>query len=358
MTKQYQTIPLHYRSLAVLAAVILLLGLVPAQSVAAASPTFSIVSVDQDNTVTIQTSAFPADELFTVRMGAYGTKAVGGIEVATTNSGAGGAFQATYSIPESLKGLDRIAIRLDSSDTSVYGWFQNRTGSGYYYDGSYYHACYGCGYHHPIPTISIVDVVEDEKVTIRTANFPADKDFTVRMGYYGSLGIGGFEVATTNSGSGGSFEVTYDIPDQLKGDQRIAIRLESGRPGYFAYNWFWNNTVGDSTDGTDSDGSGGIPGYYGIPTFKISSVVRDDTVTIQTHNLPPDLDFTVRMGYYGSLGIGGPVVDTINSGDGGSQSLTFTIPDELKGSRQIAIRMESGSPGFFAYNWFWNNTAY
>ena len=52
-----------------------------------------------------------------------------------------------------------------------------------------------------IPTFSIVSVVPDTSVTIKTYNFPADDTFTVRMGAYGTLGIGGIVVTTTDSGS-------------------------------------------------------------------------------------------------------------------------------------------------------------
>ncbi len=54
-------------------------------------------------------------------------------------------------------------------------------------------------------------------------------------------GIKGIEVAKLNSATGGSFEATFDIPAELADDERVAIRLE-GIGGYFAYNWFWNNT--------------------------------------------------------------------------------------------------------------------
>ena len=69
-------------------------------------------------------------------------------------------------------------------------------------------------------------MVKDNTVTIRTNNFPADRTFIVMMGKYGTLGIGGIEVATTDSGAGGSFEATYTIPAELLGQSRIAVRLE------------------------------------------------------------------------------------------------------------------------------------
>ena len=42
-------------------------------------PIFSITAVEKDATVTIKTTNFPANKVFTARMGLIGTKAVGGI---------------------------------------------------------------------------------------------------------------------------------------------------------------------------------------------------------------------------------------------------------------------------------------
>ena len=47
-------------------------------------------------------------------------------------------------------------------------------------------------------------------------------------------------VGTTDSGAGGSFEVTYDIPSGLTGYDIIAIRLDSANGYYYSYNWFYN----------------------------------------------------------------------------------------------------------------------
>ncbi len=316
-------------------------------------PTFNITSVATDSTVTVTTYNFPAGLDFTVRMGAYGTLAVGGIVVGTLNSGSGGSFSATFNIPDALKGSYRIAIRMDSAYYGyyAYNWFYNNTTSGT--SGTYLPGYVG------VPTFNISSVASDSTVTVVTNNFPAGLDFTVRMGAYGTLGVGGIVIGTINSGSGGSFSATFDIPDALKGSYRIAVRMDSTSYGYYAYNWFYNNTTSGVVYSPAPGYSGypWIPGYYGYPTFNISSVVANDTVTILTNNFPPNLDFTVLMGPYGSQGIGGIVIGTTNSGSGGVFTATYTIPDALKGSYQIAIRMES-SLGYYAYNWFYNNTTY
>jgi hypothetical protein len=93
-----------------------------------------------------------------------------------------------------------------------------------------------------IPTIDIRSVVRNKQVSIQTGNFPRNTTFVVTMGEYGTKGIDGIPVAETNSGNGGSFNVTYSIPKTLRGSDRIAIRLQSAS-GYYSYNWFYNTTT-------------------------------------------------------------------------------------------------------------------
>lgn len=321
----------------------------PAPAVHAASviPTISIVSVDVDKTVTIRTHNYPANDSFVVTMGKMGTRGVGGIKVDTIQTGAGGSFTATFNIPDSLKGLKQIAIRLQSPTSKYfsYNWFYNNTsGTGGLPSGGLPPGVY--------PTFSIKAVSKDTNVTIVTKNLPANDTFVVTMGKMGTRGVGGVTVDTLDSGNGGTQELTFKVPDSLKGQYQIAVRLESKKSGYFAYNWFYNNTTGD---GTSQPGTGGLPaGVY--PTFTVQAVVRDQNVTILTKNLPANDSFVVTMGLMRTRGVGGVVVTTIDSGNGGSQTLKFDVPASLKGQYQIAIRLESKKSGYFAYNWFYNNT--
>ena len=93
-----------------------------------------------------------------------------------------------------------------------------------------------------VPTFIIVSVKRDTTVTIKTANFPANQTFKVTMGPIGTQGLNGTSAGSTNSGSGGSFTATYNIPANLKGSNQISIRLQS-TSGYYSYNWFFNNTA-------------------------------------------------------------------------------------------------------------------
>lgn len=305
-------------------------------------PTISILSVVPDTSVTVRTANYPANDTFNVYMGLFGTRGVGGTLVDTFNSGAGGSFDRTFTIPAGLKTQRLIAIRLESPTTGYfsYNWFYNNTTT--------------TGPIPPtgglIPTFSIASVVTDTSVTISTLSFPANDNFTVTMGLMGTRGVGGTVIETVNSGAGGTFSKTFTIPAGLKGQSQIAIRLESPTSGYYAYNWFYNNTSGGPIPPT-----GGTlpPGVF--PTFTITGVVRDTTVTVLTANLPANDTFDVYMNTYGTQGAGGTLVQSIPTGAGGAQTFTFTLPAGVKGLDRIAIRMQSPSSGYFAYNWFWNN---
>ena len=309
-------------------------------------PTFSISEVKTDESVTILTNNMPANKNFNVLMGEIGTKGIDGIVVATLNSDKGGSFLATFPIPEQLKGRAQIAIRLEGTDNPyyAYNWFWNDAKDGTWpedYPPAQPPTC-ACN----IPTFSIKSVVKGEDVTITTYNFPKNVEFTVLMGKMWTRGINGIEVATLNSGEGGSFEATFDIPAELANEERIAIRLE-GTGGYYAYNWFWNNTA--STPPAEP-----VDGYSGYPYFFITAVEKDTTVSIKAYNLPKDTDFTVLMGKMWTMGINGIEVTTLNSGEGGTLEATFAIPAELAGEQRIAIRLQGEV--YYAYNWFWNNT--
>lgn len=200
-------------------------------------PTFSVVSVTTNKSVTIRTYNFPKSDTFKVLMGKSGTKGIGGYFVDSIDSGKGGSFSATFNIPKELKGLKLISIRLQSTSGSgyyAYNWFYNSTGKGTSYSNKGF-----TGY----PTFSITGVVRNKNVTIKTSNLPKNDTFKVLMNDMGTKGVNGVQVASFDSGKGGAQTLTFKIPAELKNQKRIAIRIQStSGSGYFAYNWFYNNT--------------------------------------------------------------------------------------------------------------------
>jgi LysM repeat protein len=216
------------------------------------------------------------------------------------------------------------------------------------------------------PTITILSVTKDTSVSIQANNLPANDIFKYYMGPPGTQGVGGVVVGTYETGKGGTKQYTFAIPAALKGDYTIAIWMISTKTGYYAYNWFYNNT-GATPPPQPPPPQPPPPqppppappppsGYTGYPYFFITSVVKNKSVTIQAYNLPPNDTFRVTMGPMHTQGIGGIQVATVESGKGGSKAFTFSIPAALAGSYQISIRMQSTVSPYYAYNWFYNNT--
>ncbi|MBE2223626.1 MAG: hypothetical protein IAF02_18945 [Anaerolineae bacterium] len=339
----------RFRTSAILLVVLLVVLVGPGVAISSTIPTISINSVVTDQTVSITTYNYPANQDFVVTMGPMGSMGINGYYVTTINSGAGGSFPATFAIPSQLKGSYQIAIRLESPQGYYsYNWFYNNTA--------------GQGGQPPytgIPTFRIVSVNTDQDVTVETNNFPANQTFTWTMGPMGTQGINGIVVNPAwNSGSGGTMTATFAIPQQLKGSYQISIRAQTGHANpFYAYNWFYNNTTG--TGGQPPPPA--IPGYTGYPTFTVCSVVQNGSATIRTNNLPPNQVFTVTMGPMWTAGVNGTPVagfEAWNSGAGGTQDLTLPIPSQLYNSYQISVRMQTGHTyPFYAYNWFYNNNA-
>jgi hypothetical protein len=216
-------------------------GLLQVQPVLAASPFVKITSVKPDTSVTIQATGLPTGVSFKVRMDVSGTAAVNGILVGETKSDSSGKFDGTYNIPAELKGKDTITIRIDGTGGwYAYNWFSNKTQS----------SSGGSSTPTPTPTttpksyyIEVVAVKESKVITVKATGFPANTDYKVRIGPYYGFSKNNETMLTVNSSSDGNFRFNVNLPDMLKHDDLVTIRLD-GPNKQHAYNAFKNHSTG------------------------------------------------------------------------------------------------------------------
>ncbi len=91
-------------------------------------PLISIIGIEKNTAVTVQTENFPSQEVFNIRVGPFDTFFKDYVEVGTINSGNGGTFKFTVLLPESVKDVEQITVRLDSSNGNfAYNTFKNVT---------------------------------------------------------------------------------------------------------------------------------------------------------------------------------------------------------------------------------------
>lgn len=202
---------------------------------------------------------------------------------------------------------------------------------------------------------SVIGVVEDTTVTIQTAHFPDNMLYTVEIGCK-SCGTAAANVGNLDSDKGGSFKKVYTVPAGFAGVADLWIRVTQNNNGDANTQYFTNATVYGSGGKYHPDSP--TYTYKNIPTIHINSVVRNSTVTFTTNNFPAGKTFKVLMGPMGSRGVNGYNAGTFNSGSGGKMTLTFNIPSQMYGARQIAIRTQSTTGGYYSYAWFYNQTAY
>jgi hypothetical protein len=222
---------------------------------------------------------------------------------------------------------------------------------------AYYTGYYG------YPTTSIGNVSPDESVTVITYHFPPNRTFKVKINYYGTLGVNGIEVGTYESGDGGSKEVTFDIPESMKGESMLAIRFEDGY--YYAYDWFNNVDGGTST----YYGTGGPYtydyGYYyysaptssyssNMPGMMIKDVVKGKTVKIAFYDIPDNKVYEVLLNDYGTAGASGTRVGKVDTGEDDTCVMSFNIPDSLKYDDKIAVRLQTTDGKYYIYDYFLN----
>lgn len=212
-----------------------------------------------------------------------------------------------------------------------------------------------------IPTFVIKAVDRNDLVTIQTDNLRLNDTYKVTMGVMGTRGVNGYKVATISTTNSGRVTKTFSIPSALKGLNKISIRLYSSSTGYYAYNWFYNSNANLHLIGTSEPSPNGTPtsnGYSGYPYFNIKAVDKATSVTIKGFNFPPNKTFKVRMNWMFTRGIAGAIVETITTDASGALSdKTYNIPDFLENTNKIAIRLESTTGGYYAFNWFYNNDA-
>lgn len=88
----------------------------------------TIIGVEKNTAITVQADLFPVNQVFRIRVGPYDTFFNDYAEVGTINSGNGGTFKFTILLPENVKDIERITVRLDStSGIYAYNYFKNIT---------------------------------------------------------------------------------------------------------------------------------------------------------------------------------------------------------------------------------------
>jgi hypothetical protein len=197
------------------------------------------------------------------------------------------------------------------------------------------------------PAFDVIRVVPDQSVTFRAYDFPANVVFIIRMDVSGNRAVNGIAVAQFNSGVGGSFEATVNIPASLKGTRTIDMRLESTQ-GYFAYNWFTNSATGTNPPTIPVTG-------VKSPWLTFTGVKANELVTVEATGLPANTTMTVRVGPFYTFFKDFVYTPSVKTDANGYAKWTIELPDVAEDAEMVTVRVDGG--GHYAFNAFKNVTS-
>lgn len=192
----------------------------------------------------------------------------------------------------------------------------------------------------PLSDTTTMSVVQDEYVVYRLENFPANDTYFVYMGENGSFGIGGILVSKVTTNKGGTFQAKFFIPEDLKGEDVIAIRFESQDGHAPWWNYFYNDT-GTYGGGTSSSGTSYNVLKPGVPQFTVVKVVKGSSITLRTKYLPDNQRWAVWIKDGALANKDWIEVIGFDSDAGGIQTIVVPIPNSLQYNEVLAIKVQS-----------------
>lgn len=169
-----------------------------------------------------------------ILMGPAGSKGIQGVNVGTANTGKTGGFQATVNIPASLKGADRLDVRVQvKSSKDALAFRGISTG--------FYNMTSGPKGYSSLPSVVITRVVRNERVDVTVHNLPPNKSFNVFLGaYLGHRNYPSIKVGSLSSSVGGTVTASFNIPAALYKAKEIVLVLQNASGGCSVYKKFLN----------------------------------------------------------------------------------------------------------------------
>ncbi|MBE0696474.1 MAG: hypothetical protein IH586_06085, partial [Anaerolineaceae bacterium] len=150
-------------------------------------------------------------------------KAVGG-EISTDfNSGAGGKQEFTFPIPDKVKGIGIIGIRIESKDGyQAYNWFFNRTQTLIVPDSGLK------------PELTFSGVRKNASVTVEATGLAPITQFRVRVGPHYTFYQNYISVESVTTDSKGIARFTIPLEKNVKDAEFIGVRLDGGSKYVYA----------------------------------------------------------------------------------------------------------------------------
>lgn len=221
-------------SFSIFIALALIVGLV-SPAFAATQLTVKVLEVVPGGLVRLEVSGMPSGTEFAVRMGASGSKGVGGWLIAHFNSGGGGTQQYWFEIHVNVRNNSFVDVRVEGDGYFGFASFDNKkttTGGGTVVSPTPVPPSTGGPTTPPVTGSSKLQVVASQKggwVKVAAIGLKANTTFTVRIGMAGTRAANGlgYVVAHFDTDGAGNAVGTYEVPFALRDQTTLDFRAEA-----------------------------------------------------------------------------------------------------------------------------------
>jgi hypothetical protein len=193
------------------------------------TPKITIMGVQKNKAVTVQTGNFPPNQVFTIRMGPLSGFSGNNKVTGTVYSGSGGTFLITTFIPGDYANVDKLTIRLDSNlGFYAFNAFENKDSGTVVYTATV------------VPTTKCEVSISPSLYTIFPPKADFDAAWTIKNTSDSAWDVAAVDYKHLSGTEMQKYEKLYDIPKTVEPGQSITIVVDMIAPdkaGTYSTNW-------------------------------------------------------------------------------------------------------------------------
>ena len=193
------------------------------------TPKITIIGVQKNKAVTVQTANFPPNQVFTIRMGPLSGFSSNNKVTGTVYSGTGGAFMITTFIPGDYANEEKLTIRLDSNlGFYAFNAFDNKDSGTVVYTATV------------VPTTKCEVSISPSLYTIFPPKADFDAAWTIKNTSDSAWDVAAVDYKHLSGTEMQKYEKLYDIPKTVEPGESITIVVDMIAPdkaGTYSTNW-------------------------------------------------------------------------------------------------------------------------
>ena len=342
-------------------------------------PTFWVDKVVSQTSVRIGIKNHPKNEVYYVYMKSNNNPNTGWKNLGVLSNQDGSHLQ-TFTIPSILSTESQLSIMVlnnatgeNATTTFTHTSAFKSLGTTYSYQAPNLNAYGGhsSAMHADGLTVWIHEINHPYTITLAYSGYMQKERYQIWITDPNNAGAEWKDVGNIRPENLQSGKITFTIPSVYRQSKELTVKVVNFISQEYVWIKFQNRTnwsaIGVYNSATDTYSASNATAYSSYssgaasgptPFTVITSVVENESVTLNAYNFKANDELLVTMGLSGTYGIGGISVAVQNTGESGNFTATYPIPTELKGQYTLSIRLESYNTKHYAFDWFNNDSGF